>query len=216
MACCGWRAFRHGKEVGARSGLTPTPSARGNTADARGIATAGTSPVRAMAMELAWGWRRCQPARALPPWYQQRGGHGRSRRRRRGLVALARKRRMAVWRVVEAGVLPDGAALKAAVPLSQPRRDRGATGLGWAAREETGFAVRTEREQGRPATALSRRHERMRDQGFGGKTPTRREGRWRRIRLTPSRALSTVATRRGRVVCSRGAIAQPGEMREKA
>jgi hypothetical protein len=30
------------------------------------------------------------------------------------MVALARQRLMAWWRVVEAGVLPDGAALKAA------------------------------------------------------------------------------------------------------
>jgi hypothetical protein len=76
--------------------------------------------------------------------------------------------------------------------------------------------VRTELEKGRPATALSRRHERMPDQVFGGKTPTRIEGRLRRIRLTHSRALSTVATRRGRLVCSRGEIAQPRAVREKA
>jgi hypothetical protein len=120
------------------------------------------------------------------------------------MVALARTLLMALWRVVEGGLLPDGAALKAAVHLEKPRRDRGETGLGWAAREETGFAWRTEREQGRPATALSRRHERLPEQVCGGQTPTRREGRWRRRRLTHASALSTVATRRGRVVCSRG------------
>jgi transposase IS116/IS110/IS902 family protein len=216
MECFGWRAFRHGKEVGAFRGLTPTPSASGNTADERGIAKAGHSHVRAMAIEMAGGWRRFQPESALTPWDQPRFGHGSSRLRRRGMVALARKRLMALWRVVEAGVLPDGAALKAAVPISQPRRYRGETGLGRAAREETGFAWRTELEKGRPTTALSRRPKRMLDQVFGGKTPTRREGRLRRIRLTHSRALSTVATRRGRLVCSRGEIAQPGELREKA
>jgi hypothetical protein len=113
------------------------------------------------------------------------------------MVALARKLRMALWRFVETGVLPDGAALTAAVRLSQQRWSTGGeTGLGWAAREETGFAVRTDREQGLPTTALSRRHERMLDQVFGGKRPTRIAGGLRRIRLTHSRALSTVAARR--------------------
>jgi transposase len=64
----GGRACRHGQEVGAFRGLTPTPDASGNTADARGIANAGNSHVRAMAMEMAWGWRRVQPASALTPW----------------------------------------------------------------------------------------------------------------------------------------------------
>jgi transposase len=117
MACFGWRAFRHGKDVGALSGLTPTPYASGNTADERGLAKAGNYHVRAMAIEMAWGWRRFQPASALTQWYQQRVGHGSSRLRRIGMVALARKRLMALWRFVEAGVLPDGAALKAAVHI---------------------------------------------------------------------------------------------------
>jgi transposase len=117
MECVGWRAFRSGKEVGALSGLTPTPDASGHTADERGLAKAGNSHVRAMAMEMAWGWLRVQPARALTPWSQQRVGHGSSRLRRIGMVALARTRLMALWRLVETGVLPDGVALKAAVRL---------------------------------------------------------------------------------------------------
>ena len=70
-----------------------------------------------MAMEMAWGWWRFQPASALTQWSQQRFGHGSSRLRRIGIVALARKLLIALWRFVEAGVLPDGAALKAAVPI---------------------------------------------------------------------------------------------------
>ncbi|HSF29246.1 MAG TPA: methyltransferase dimerization domain-containing protein [Candidatus Tectomicrobia bacterium] len=114
MACFGWRAFRNGQEVGALSGVPSTPDARGHTADARGIAQAGNDHIRAMAMEMAWGWRRLQPASALTPWYQQRLGPGGSRLRRRGMVARARKLLMALWRFVETGVLPDGAALTAA------------------------------------------------------------------------------------------------------
>jgi transposase len=117
MEFFGWRAFHNGKEVGALSGLTPTPYASGNTAYERGIAKAGNYHVRAMAIEIAWGWLRFQPESALTQWYQQRFGHGSSRLRRIGIVALARKLLIALWRFVEAGVLPDGAALKAAVHI---------------------------------------------------------------------------------------------------
>ena len=61
MECFGWRAFRNGKEVGALSGLTPTSYASGSTAYERGIAKAGNYHVRAMAIEIAWGWLRFQP-----------------------------------------------------------------------------------------------------------------------------------------------------------
>jgi hypothetical protein len=58
-----------------------------------------------MAIEMAWGWRRFQPESALTQWDQQRFGHGSSRLRRRGIVALARKLLMAWWRVIETGRL---------------------------------------------------------------------------------------------------------------
>ena len=115
MEFFGWRAFRNRKEVGALSGLTPTPYASGNTAYEQGIAKAGNAHIRAMAIEIAWGWLRFQPQSALTQWYQQRFGHGSSRLRRIGIVALARKLLIALWRFVETGVVPDGAALKAAV-----------------------------------------------------------------------------------------------------
>jgi transposase len=115
MEFFGWRAFRNGKEVGALSGLTPTPYASGNTAYERGIAKAGNYHVRALAIEIAWGWVRFQPESALTQWYQQRFSHGSSLLRRIGIVALARKLLIALWRFVETGVLPDGTALKAAV-----------------------------------------------------------------------------------------------------
>jgi transposase len=114
MEFFGWRAFRNRKEVGALSGLTPTPYASGNTAYEQGIAKAGNTHIRAMAIEIAWGWLRFQPQSALTQWYQQRFGHGSSRLRRIGIVALARKLLIALWRFVETGVVPDGAVLKAA------------------------------------------------------------------------------------------------------
>jgi transposase len=117
MEFFGWRAFRNRKEVGALSGLTPTPYASGTTAYERGIAKAGNAHIRAMAIEIAWGWLRFQPQSALTHWYQQRFGHGSSRLRRIGIVALARKLLIALWRFVETGGLPDGAALKATVHI---------------------------------------------------------------------------------------------------
>jgi transposase len=114
LECFGWRAFRNRQEVGALSGLTPTPYARGNTAYEQGIAKAGNAHSRAMALEIAWGWRRFQPQSALTQWYQQRFGHGSRRLRRIGMVAVARKLLIALWRLVETGVVPDGAVLKAA------------------------------------------------------------------------------------------------------
>lgn len=114
MEFFGWRAFRNRKEVGALSGLTPTPYASGNTAYEQGIAKAGNAHIRAMAIEIAWGWLRFQPQSTLTQWYQQRFGHGSSRLRRIGIVAVARKLLIALWRFVETGVVPDGAVLKAA------------------------------------------------------------------------------------------------------
>ena len=124
-ASFGGRACRPRQAGGAWSGLTPTPSARGTTAYAQGIATAGNAPSRALAMALAWGWRRWQPQSARPQWSQQRLGPGRSRGRRLGLVALARQRLMALWRFGETGGVPDGAVLQAAGRRS-PRDGRAA------------------------------------------------------------------------------------------
>ena len=50
---------------------------------------------------------------ALTQWYQARFGTGK-RARRIGIVALARKLVIALWRFVTTGVVPIGAVLKAA------------------------------------------------------------------------------------------------------
>jgi transposase len=63
-------------------------------------------------VQLAWGWLRYQPASALTQWYQQRFGHGGKRLRRIGIVALARKLLIALWRYLKTGIVPDGAQLK--------------------------------------------------------------------------------------------------------
>lgn len=108
-----WRQFRNGKEVGALAGLAPTPYQSGERAHELGISRAGNRWVRGLAIEIAWGWLRHQPSSALSLWYQARFARGGPRARKVGIVALARKLLVALWRYVETGVLPEGATLKA-------------------------------------------------------------------------------------------------------
>jgi len=109
-----WRAFRNGREVGAVTGLAPAPYQSGQQARDQGISKAGNWRVRTMAVEIAWCWLQFQPESALARWYQGRFGGGSARQRRIGIVALARKLLIALWRYVDAGVIPDGARLKTA------------------------------------------------------------------------------------------------------
>jgi transposase len=48
----------------------------------------------------------------LTQWYQRRFASGASRIRRIGIVALARKLLVALWRYVQFGVIPAGARFK--------------------------------------------------------------------------------------------------------
>jgi transposase len=107
-----WRDFRNGKEVGGLAGLTPTPYQSGDSSRERGMSKAGNRHVRALAIEIAWGWLRYQPDSELSQWYQRRFGDGSSRVRRIGIVALARKLLVALWRYLETGLIPQGAVLK--------------------------------------------------------------------------------------------------------
>lgn len=113
MELFAWREFRNRKQVGSIAGLTPTPYQSGGSWREQGIDKAGNKRVRAMAIEIAWGWLRFQPRSRLSRWYEARFGAGTSRMRRVGIVALARKLLIALWRWVDQGVLPDGAELRA-------------------------------------------------------------------------------------------------------
>ncbi len=97
----------------AAAGITPTPFDSGKTEREQGIGKSGSRWIRGAAIEFAWGWLRFQPQSALSQWYQERFGCGSKRLRKIGIVALARKLLVALWRYVETGVLPEGAELKA-------------------------------------------------------------------------------------------------------
>jgi len=110
----GWRQFRNRREVGALAGLVPMPFQSGSTAHEQGISKAGNARLRTMAIEIAWSWLRYQPTSQLSLWYQERYGPGSRRSRRVGIVALARKLLVSLWRFLETGVVPEGALLKTA------------------------------------------------------------------------------------------------------
>lgn len=108
-----WRQFGKAKEVAGMSGLTPTPSQSGDESREQGISKAGNRRVRWVMIEFAWLWLRWQPDSELSHWFRRRFAHGSRRMRRIGIVALARKLLIALWRYLEFGEIPAGAVLKA-------------------------------------------------------------------------------------------------------
>lgn len=117
MELFGWRQFRSGKEIGSLAGLTPTPHQSGALRHELGIDKAGNKRVRWMAIEGAWSWIRFQPQSELSQWYERRFARGGPRMRKIGIVAVARKLLIALWRYLETGVLPEGAELKERVAI---------------------------------------------------------------------------------------------------
>lgn len=109
----GWRRFSNRRQVAACLGLTPTPYSSGDSDLEQGISKAGSKHGRALAIELAWRWLALQPGSELAQWFNQRFGRGSKRMRRVGIVALARRLIIALWRFVEHGQVPAGALLKA-------------------------------------------------------------------------------------------------------
>ena len=93
--------------------MTPPPYHSGESAREHGLTKSGNRHVRWMTTALAWSWVRYQPASALSGWFRERFGGGGKRLRRIGIVAVARKLRIALWRFLKSGVLPEGAERKA-------------------------------------------------------------------------------------------------------
>ncbi|HEY2293293.1 MAG TPA: IS110 family transposase [Thermoanaerobaculia bacterium] len=107
----GWRGIRNRRELASLAGLTPTPYDSGESRREQGISKAGNRRVRWMMIELAWGWLRYQPESDLSRWYQRRFAAGNARLRKVGIVAVARKLLVALWKYLETGEVPAGAAV---------------------------------------------------------------------------------------------------------
>jgi transposase len=106
-----WRAFRNRRQIGGLLGFAPTPYDSGESAREQGISRAGNNRLQSISIQLAWNWVRWQPHSALTQWYREQFGKGK-RARRIGIVAVARKLVIALWRYVTTGLIPMGAILK--------------------------------------------------------------------------------------------------------
>jgi transposase len=105
----GWRTFQNRRQVGSLAGLTPTPYQSGNMDRELGMSKAGNSWVRGMIVEIAWVWLQWQPNSALSQWFKKKYVQAGRTIRKKGIVALARKLLIALWRWVEFDIKPEGA-----------------------------------------------------------------------------------------------------------
>jgi len=108
----GWRRFANRRELAGCLGLVPTPYASGDSQIDQGISKAGNRRARTLLVELAWSWLRLQPGSTLSQWFNRRFAAAGKRMRRVGIVALARRLAIALWRYLEHGEIPAGAVLK--------------------------------------------------------------------------------------------------------
>jgi transposase len=112
MEMFGWREFKNRKQVGAFPGLTPTPYDSGGNEREQGISKTGRGRTRALSIQISWGWLRYQPQSKLSQWYMERYAGGGKRMRRIGIVAVARKLLIDLWRYLEYGVVPEGVRVR--------------------------------------------------------------------------------------------------------
>jgi transposase len=109
-----YKDFRNRREVAGYFGLAPSPWQSGGTDREQGISKAGNPRARKKSIELAWLWVLHQPDSALSQWFRQRTASASARIKRIAIVALARKLIVTLWRYLTTGLVPEGAALKAA------------------------------------------------------------------------------------------------------
>ena len=89
--------FRIGGRLAGCSGSRPSNMTAATSSHDQGISRAGNDRLQSVMVQLAWGWVHWQPQSALTRWYQARFGAGK-RTRKVGIVALARKLLIALWR----------------------------------------------------------------------------------------------------------------------
>jgi transposase len=109
-----FRHFDNRRQVAAYAGLAPTPWQSGSVDREQGVSKSGNPRLRTTLIQLAWLWLRHQPRSALTLWFEERVRRNRGRMRKTTIVALARKLLVALWKYVTAGVVIEGAVMKAA------------------------------------------------------------------------------------------------------
>lgn len=109
-----FRHFDNRRQVAAYAGLAPTPWQSGSVDREQGVSKSGNPRLRTTMVQLAWLWLRHQPQSALTRWFYERVERNGGRMRKTTIVALARKLLVALWKYVTAGVVIEGAVMKAA------------------------------------------------------------------------------------------------------
>jgi transposase len=109
-----FRSFANRRQVAAYAGLAPTPWQSGSVDREQGVSKAGNPRLRTAMIQLAWLWLRHQPGSALSRWFHERVRRHGGRLRKTTIVALARKLLIALWKYATAGVVIEGAVMKAA------------------------------------------------------------------------------------------------------
>ena len=109
-----FRHFDNRRQVASYAGLAPTPWQSGKVDREQGVSKAGNPRLRTTLIQLAWLWLRHQPQSALALWFEERVRRNGGRLKKPTIVALARKLLVALWKYVTAGVVIEGAVMKAA------------------------------------------------------------------------------------------------------
>ena len=109
-----FRSFANRKQIAAYAGLAPTPWQSGSVAHEQGVSKSGNPRLRTTLIQLAWLWLRHQPQSALALWFKERVTRNGGRFKKTTIVALARKLLVALWKYVTAGIVIEGAVMKAA------------------------------------------------------------------------------------------------------
>jgi len=109
MEFLGWRSFNNRRELGGASGLTCVPHSSGDLDRALGISKSGNKRTRTLLVEMAWSWVRFQTHSTLTLWFTERFAYSGKRMRKIGIVALARKLLIALWRYLTQGIVPEEA-----------------------------------------------------------------------------------------------------------
>ena len=103
------RKFRDRRALASFVGLTGTPFNSGGAEREQGVSKNGNPRLRQILTQLAWRWRRFQPGSAISRWFAERTGDAKGRIRKIMIIAVARKLLVALWRLIETGLIPEGA-----------------------------------------------------------------------------------------------------------
>ena len=107
------RNMRDRRAVARYAGLTGSPDESGTKRREKGLARSGNARVRRGMIQLAWRFLMFQKDSVLAQWFRSRTENAPGTRKPM-IVALARKLLIALWRLVQEGIVPEGIVLRPA------------------------------------------------------------------------------------------------------